>query len=77
MDESAMARMLGYDMILCRNVFIYFNTPSIRNVVDAFYQSLAGPGYLFVASAESLLRITNRFELVEISGAFAYRKVEG
>jgi chemotaxis protein methyltransferase CheR len=75
MDSRALAAMNNYDMILCRNVFIYFKDQAIRRVVNAFYHALNPEGYLFVASAESLLRLTNSFELVEVSGAFGYRKL--
>ena len=74
LDENHMTQAAGYDMIMCRNAFIYFSDSAVRRVVESFYQSLNERGYLFVASAESLLRITNLFELVEIGGAFGYLK---
>ena len=61
-------------LIFCRNVFIYFSPSSIRRVVDSLADQMPSPGYLCVAAAESLLRITNRFELEEIGGAFMYVK---
>jgi chemotaxis protein methyltransferase CheR len=74
LDEKGMAKMGGYDMIMCRNAFIYFSDSAIRQVLESFYQALNPEGLLFVASAESLLRYTNQFDLIEIAGAFAYRK---
>lgn len=61
-------------VIFCRNVFIYFSAEAIRRVVDAFYERMPTPGYLFTAAAESLLRLTTRFELKEVGGAFVYAK---
>jgi chemotaxis protein methyltransferase CheR len=61
-------------LIFCRNVFIYFSPHSIRRVVDRLADQMPTPGYLCVAAAESLLRLTNRFELEEIGGAFIYVK---
>jgi chemotaxis protein methyltransferase CheR len=59
-------------VIFCRNVFIYFSEQTIRTVVQTFEQCMASPGYLFVGAAESLLRVTNRFRLQQIEGAFVY-----
>ena len=74
-DENSMAGVSGYDIIMCRNAFIYFSDSAVRRVVDHFYQAINDAGYLFVASAESLLRVTNRFALMEIGGAFGYLKL--
>lgn len=74
LDETAMARMRDFDVIICRNAFIYFSNQSVNRVVEAFYRSLIDTGFLFVAAAESLLRLTNLFELVEVAGAFGYKK---
>jgi chemotaxis protein methyltransferase CheR len=63
------------DVIFCRNLFIYFTEATVRRVVDCFADSMPPSGYLMVAAAESLLRVTTRFELEEIAGAFAYRKL--
>lgn len=62
------------EMIFCRNVFIYFSTASIQQVVAAFAARLPENGHLFVGASESLLKLTNQFELEEIGGAFVYRR---
>jgi chemotaxis protein methyltransferase CheR len=59
-------------VIFCRNVFIYFSPESIRRTVAIFAQRMIGRGYLFVGSSESLLKITDEFELQEIDDAFVY-----
>jgi chemotaxis protein methyltransferase CheR len=73
-DEAAIQRMSGFQIIFCRNAFIYFSLASTLRVVENFHQVLTSPGYLCVAAAESLLKITALFDLVEIGGAFMYRK---
>jgi chemotaxis protein methyltransferase CheR len=73
-DETAMQMMFGYDIIFCRNVFIYFSKEGIRRVLGMLYQALNPKGYLMVAAAESLLRITRQFELIEVGNAFVYQK---
>ena len=62
------------DVIVCRNVFIYFSPGAVRQVVDTFADCMPSPGYLCVGATESLLRVTERFELSEIGGAFVYVK---
>lgn len=65
-------------VIFCRNVFIYFSTDSIKWVTQSFAERVPPGGHLFIGSSESLLKITNQFELQEINGAFVYlRKATG
>lgn len=73
-DTAAMSQWQDFDIVFCRNAFIYFSKQSIARVVQAFHRALRPPGYLFVASAESLLRVTTQFALEEVGGAFVYQK---
>jgi chemotaxis protein methyltransferase CheR len=73
-DPAQIRSMSNIDIIFCRNVFIYFSPGAIKEVVDQMYRILATPGYLFVASAESLFQITTLFELKEVGGALVYCK---
>jgi chemotaxis protein methyltransferase CheR len=59
-------------VIFCRNVFIYFSEGAARKTVRAFAEWMPSPGYLFVGTAESLLRISSDFKLQEIGDAFVY-----
>jgi chemotaxis protein methyltransferase CheR len=63
--------------VFCRNVFIYFSDASIRRSVDLFARYMRPPAYLCVGASESLLRLTTRFELQEIGGAFVYVRSGG
>lgn len=76
LDIKQMERIKNMDIIFCRNVFIYFSPVSIKTVLSGFHKSLNSPGHIFVAAAESLLKFDKLFELVEINGAFGYRKVD-
>lgn len=59
-------------VIFCRNVFIYFSTDSIRRTLATFAERMPDLGHLFVGASESLLKLTNDFELHEIDDAFVY-----
>ena len=61
-------------IIFCRNVFIYFSERSIQRTLDLLAAHMPEPSYLCVGAAESLLRLTSRFELQEIGGSFLYVK---
>jgi chemotaxis protein methyltransferase CheR len=64
-------------IIFCRNVFIYFSKEVIARTVRRFAESMPPHGYLCVGASESLLKLTNDFEIKEIGGAFIYvRKPE-
>lgn len=61
-------------IIFCRNLLIYFSERASRDAVDLFAARMASGGCLAVGVSESLLKITNDFELAEIGGAFIYVK---
>ncbi|WP_457574499.1 CheR family methyltransferase [Desulfolithobacter sp.] len=73
-DRRAMRRQTGYDFIFCRNVLIYFNDISRKQVVNSFYDSLNPGGFLFLGSSESVGRITAAFELTRVGEYLFYRK---
>jgi chemotaxis protein methyltransferase CheR len=60
------------EVVFCRNVFIYFSTGSIKHVVDSFAERMPTGGHLFVGASESLLKLTDKFDLQESAGAFMY-----
>jgi chemotaxis protein methyltransferase CheR len=74
LDEAAVAVRAAVQVVFCRNVFIYFSDAGIRHVVEQFARAMPSPGYLCVGASESLLRMTSRFELEELGGAFVYVK---
>jgi len=42
----------GFDIVLCRNVLIYFNTDYHDKLIDKLYKSLKRNGYLILGDAE-------------------------
>jgi chemotaxis protein methyltransferase CheR len=64
------------DLILCRNVIIYFDLPTIRALMDRFLAALRPGALLLLGYSESLFKVYDRFEMVEVEGAFVYRRPE-
>lgn len=62
------------DLILFRNVLIYFNAEMARRVVDRLYRALADGGWLLVGHAEPSITLFNRFTEHHFAGAIAYQK---
>jgi chemotaxis protein methyltransferase CheR len=73
-DEERVAQLGQFDVILCRNVLIYFRDRTIEQVVGRLWQRLKPHGYLFVGTSESLLRFDVPFTCEEQRGCFYYRK---
>jgi chemotaxis protein methyltransferase CheR len=61
-----------FDIIFCRNVIIYFDRDTQKNLFEKFHALLHDDGYLFVGHSETLTGLTSRFRLVSNS---IYRKV--
>ena len=61
-----------YDLILCRNVVIYFNDDAKERIYRGFYQSLRPGGVLFVGGTERLS--DHRAIGFELLRPFFYRK---
>lgn len=63
------------DIILCRNVLIYFSTEQRKNVVRSFAKSLADDGWLIVSPSETGFVQHSELRSVNYSGAVLFRKV--
>jgi len=66
----------GFDVIFCRNVLIYFDDISRKQLVDQFYVSLNPGGYIFLGSSESVGRISTAFKLKRMGDYLVYYKEE-
>lgn len=75
MDEREPLELGTFDLIICRNVLIYFRDRTIEQVVERFWQQLEPGGHLVVGASESLLRFKVAFACHEQGGAFFYRKM--
>lgn len=56
-----------FNVILCRNVMIYFNKESRETLIDRAYDCLRDGGYLMVGHAESLTGIKHKLKYIQPS----------
>lgn len=57
--------MLGsFDVIYCRNVLIYFDQATKKDVLERMHSTLANDGTLFLGAAETVLGITDKLRPV-------------
>lgn len=63
----------GMDIILCRNVMIYFRLDTTRAVVARFSRALRPQGYFFMGHAETLLNISTDYDRHHYKGGFYYQ----
>jgi chemotaxis protein methyltransferase CheR len=61
------------DLILLRNVLIYFRRPLQRWVMSQVSRLLAPRGYLFLGASETLWQIQDDLEPVDLGSCFCYR----
>src|SRR6516225_3246113 len=64
------------DVIFCRNVMMYFDEAEQKRLIDKFARCLNPEGYLFVGHAESLLGLTQKFQMVHKDSGTAYQRIE-
>ena len=64
------------DVIFCRNVMMYFDEAEQKRLIEKFYRCLNPGGYLFVGHAESLLGLTEKFQMIHRDSGTAYQRLE-
>jgi len=75
MEESAVIAMGSVDVIICRNVLIYFRDDVVRRTVRWLADRLLPGGLLLVGVTESPLRLGTDLVCQEHGRAFVYRKM--
>lgn len=61
---ESFVNMGKFDIIMCRNVLIYFDEATKSNVMDRLSECLNPKGYLFLGAAETILGLTTRMRSV-------------
>lgn len=71
---SLATKTLSVDLVLCRNVFIYFDEATTARVVEGLHAALVDGGWLVVGPAEPSQETFRRFDAVNLPGTTVYRK---
>ncbi|WP_336368231.1 CheR family methyltransferase [Marinobacter sp. C2H3] len=67
--------MLGkFDVVLCRNVLIYFSAELKRDILTRIHATLNPGGYLILGASESLNGLPDLYEMVQCHPGIIYRK---
>lgn len=74
LDTARYAELGAFDAIFCRNVLMYLSTQARRRIVEGFYETLVPGGYLLLGHSESLISVSTRFDLVNLTTDLVYRK---
>ena len=74
MDRARLALLGTMDVILCRNVIIYFDAETKKGVIGSFAERLRPGGYLLLGHSESLVKLTSAFELRHLRNDLVYRR---
>jgi chemotaxis protein methyltransferase CheR len=73
-DRSKIALLGTMDVILCRNVIIYFDSEIKKTVIGTFYDKLCPGGYLLLGHSESLINVSSALELCHLKNDLVYRR---
>jgi chemotaxis protein methyltransferase CheR len=62
------------DLILCRNVFIYFPAEIITNILEKFSQTLSPEGYLVCGHSELQAQDLSQFQVLSFPESMVYQR---
>lgn len=62
------------DLVMIRNVLIYFDVPTKKQILTSIRQRLAPHGYLMLGGAESTMGLDDQYERLQIEKGVAYRQ---
>jgi chemotaxis protein methyltransferase CheR len=74
MDRSKLALLGMMDVVLCRNVIIYFDLESKRQVIRTFHEKLRPGGHLMLGHSESLINLSSDFHLRHLRSDLVYQR---
>jgi len=73
-DPSSVAAQGKFDVILCRNLLIYFDDAARMQAAENLYDALNPGGFLCLGHSESMARISGRFTLTRLDDAIVYHR---
>src|SRR5665647_3493649 len=66
----------GFDLVLCRNVMIYFDLPTVSRIATGLLASLAPDGWLLLGASDPPLAHLVPCEVVVTPAGIAYRRAD-
>lgn len=66
-----------FDIVFLRNVLIYFDVDTKRDVLRRIRRAMAPDGYLFLGAAETTIGVDESWERVQFGATSVYRPREG
>jgi chemotaxis protein methyltransferase CheR len=73
-DKSQMRKLGKFDVIFSRNMLIYFDDASRKEVAMTFYDMLNPGGYVLLGHAEYMSRIVSVFKAKKVDNCLIYQK---
>ena len=73
-DKNQMRRLGKFDVIFSRNMLIYFDDASRKEVAMTFYDMLNPGGYVLLGHAEYMSRIVSVFNAKKVDTTLIYQK---
>lgn len=73
-DRASVEAAGRFDVILCRNLLIYFDEGARQSAAAHMFDALNSGGFLCLGHSESMARIDDRFTLVRLDDAIVYRR---
>jgi chemotaxis protein methyltransferase CheR len=74
MDAASVAAQGRFDVILCRNVMIYFDDTARAQAAAHLYGALNPGGFICLGHTESMTRISERFLMRRLPDAIVYQR---
>ncbi len=65
-----------YDVVFCRNVLIYFSETALKAAIDTFTRLIRPGGLLFLGHSESIIGLTQAFQVERLDQCIAYRRAD-
>jgi chemotaxis protein methyltransferase CheR len=75
-DDKFKELIENSEIILSRNVLIYFDNDSRKKALNIYYDGLNNNGILMLGKSESIFSVNNRFKIVHYPQVIFYKKEE-
>jgi len=77
LDGTSPLELTEFDLILCRNVLIYFHPDTVIRIVEALRERLAEEGWMLLGHAEPNPAFSALMQTLNLPGTVAYRPGSG